>query len=110
MAPVNVPIVRYARAPHNPRGSQAAADLQAVGDGERDAPVTVGRVANVVQVRAQVRQVDVGGDDQRAGGFDTAAETDPLVGPLYYRALVTVEPIDDAFVESVVAAFLRRAG
>lgn len=42
------------------------------------------------------------------GGFDPAVEADLLVGPLYYRALVTGEPVDEAFVAGLVEAFLRR--
>lgn len=41
-------------------------------------------------------------------GFDVAAETDRLVGPLYHRALVTGDPIDAAFVDGIVDAFVRR--
>lgn len=43
-------------------------------------------------------------------GFDVAAETDRLVGPLYHRALVTGDPIDTAFVDGIVDAFVRRFG
>ena len=41
-------------------------------------------------------------------GLDIAAETDLLVGPLYYRVLVTDEPVDDDFTDRLVDAFLRR--
>jgi hypothetical protein len=37
-----------------------------------------------------------------------AAEADQLVGPLYYRVLVTDEPIDHDFTDRLVDAFLRR--
>lgn len=48
--------------------------------------------------------------DQLPAGLDLAAETDQLVGPLYYRALVTDEPIGHAFTDALVAAFLHRHG
>ncbi len=41
-------------------------------------------------------------------GLDMAAETDQLVGPLYYRVLVTDEPIGHDFTDRLVDAFLRR--
>lgn len=41
-------------------------------------------------------------------GLDIAAETDQLVGPLYYRVLVTDEPISDDFTDRLVDAFLTR--
>jgi AcrR family transcriptional regulator len=41
-------------------------------------------------------------------GLDIAVETDQLVGPLYYRVLVTDEPIDHEFIDRLVDAFLRR--
>jgi len=43
-------------------------------------------------------------------GLDVAAETDRVVGPLYHRALVTGDPVDAAFVDGTVEAFLRRLG
>lgn len=42
-------------------------------------------------------------------GLDVAAETDQLVGPVYYRFLVTGEPIDHHFTDRLVDAFLLRA-
>ncbi|MYS84899.1 TetR/AcrR family transcriptional regulator [Embleya scabrispora] len=42
--------------------------------------------------------------------LDIATETDQLLGPLYYRVLVTAEPVDEAFTDSLVEAFLRRHG
>ena len=42
--------------------------------------------------------------------LDVAAETDQVVGPLYYRALVTGERSQDAFVEQIVTAFAERHG
>lgn len=41
-------------------------------------------------------------------GFDVAAETDRLVGPLYHRALVTGDPIDADFVNGIVDDFVDR--
>ncbi|MBX6769806.1 MAG: TetR/AcrR family transcriptional regulator C-terminal ligand-binding domain-containing protein, partial [Actinomadura rubrobrunea] len=38
--------------------------------------------------------------------LDVAAETERLVGPLYYRILVTGEPVDDDFIDGLVDAFL----
>ncbi|MCM2417758.1 TetR/AcrR family transcriptional regulator [Streptomyces sp. RKAG293] len=43
-------------------------------------------------------------------GLDVAAETDQLVGPVYYRFLVTGEPIGRDFTDRLVDAFLHRAG
>jgi AcrR family transcriptional regulator len=40
--------------------------------------------------------------------LDVDAETDQLIGPLYYRALVTREPLDDGFVDRLVDSFLER--
>jgi AcrR family transcriptional regulator len=40
--------------------------------------------------------------------LNLAAETDQLVGPLYYRILVTDDPVDDEFVDGLVAALLHR--
>jgi len=51
------------------------------------------------------RAVDRG---QLPAGLDMAAETDQLVGPLYYRVLVTDEPISHEFTDGLVDAFLRR--
>ncbi|MEU9008668.1 TetR/AcrR family transcriptional regulator [Streptomyces sp. NPDC048479] len=45
---------------------------------------------------------------QLPADLDMAAETDQLVGPLYYRVLVTNEPIDQDFTDRLVDAFLRR--
>jgi AcrR family transcriptional regulator len=39
--------------------------------------------------------------------LDCALATDQLVGPLFYRFLVTGEPIDDRLLDTVVDAFLR---
>lgn len=40
--------------------------------------------------------------------LDLTAETDQLVGPLYYRVLVTGEPIDEDFLDRLVDGFLGR--
>ncbi|GAA1917557.1 TetR/AcrR family transcriptional regulator [Streptomyces durmitorensis] len=40
---------------------------------------------------------------------DVTAETDQLVGPLYYRVLVTGEPIEPEFIDRLVDGFLRRS-
>ncbi|MEO6082850.1 MAG: TetR/AcrR family transcriptional regulator [Umezawaea sp.] len=40
--------------------------------------------------------------------FDVAGETERLLAPLYYRVLVTGEPVDDAFADRLVAGFLAR--
>ncbi|MYW03066.1 TetR/AcrR family transcriptional regulator, partial [Streptomyces sp. SID3343] len=40
--------------------------------------------------------------------LDIATEADHLVGPLYYRVLVTAEPIDKAFTNNLVDTFLHR--
>jgi AcrR family transcriptional regulator len=41
-------------------------------------------------------------------GLDVAAEADQLVGPLYYRILVTDDAVGDDFTDRLVDAFLRR--
>lgn len=38
--------------------------------------------------------------------FDVPAAVDRLVGPLYHRVLITGDPVDDAFVDSVVDHFI----
>ncbi|TNY37616.1 TetR/AcrR family transcriptional regulator [Thermomonospora catenispora] len=38
--------------------------------------------------------------------LDVAAETERLVGPVYYRILVTGEPVDEDFIDGLVDAFL----
>ncbi|WAL94315.1 TetR/AcrR family transcriptional regulator [Streptomyces sp. Je 1-369] len=43
-----------------------------------------------------------------AAGLDMAAEIDQLVGPVYHRVLVTAEPVDEAFTDRLVEAFLHR--
>ena len=40
--------------------------------------------------------------------LNTAAEIDQLVGPVYHRVLVTGDPIDEAFIDGLVDAFLYR--
>ncbi|MEV8631791.1 TetR-like C-terminal domain-containing protein [Streptosporangium sp. NPDC051023] len=40
--------------------------------------------------------------------LDIAAETARLVGPLYYRVLVTAEPLGDDFTDGLVDVFLSR--
>jgi AcrR family transcriptional regulator len=40
--------------------------------------------------------------------FDAAAELDQMVGPIYYRVLVTGEPVDQQFTDHLVDEFLRR--
>ncbi|MGW3286591.1 TetR/AcrR family transcriptional regulator [Streptomyces sp. NPDC001002] len=42
--------------------------------------------------------------------LDIEAETDQLVGPLYYRVLVSGEPVGQAFTDGLADAFLRRHG
>ncbi|MFD4476699.1 TetR/AcrR family transcriptional regulator [Streptomyces sp. NPDC058471] len=46
---------------------------------------------------------------QLSAGLDMAAEIDQLVGPVYHRVLVTAEPVDQAFTDRLVEAFLHRA-
>ncbi|EXU65643.1 TetR family transcriptional regulator [Streptomyces sp. PRh5] len=45
-----------------------------------------------------------------APGLDLAAETDQLMGPVYYRVLVTGEPVGQEFTDRLVDAFLHRHG
>jgi AcrR family transcriptional regulator len=40
--------------------------------------------------------------------LDLDAEADQIVGPLFYRALVTCEPLDEGFVDRLVDGFLVR--
>lgn len=42
--------------------------------------------------------------------LDLTAETDQLMGPVYYRVLVTGEPVGEEFTDRLVDAFLRRHG
>jgi AcrR family transcriptional regulator len=42
------------------------------------------------------------------GDLDVDVEADQLVGPLFYRALVTREPLDERFVDHLVDGFLAR--
>ena len=39
-------------------------------------------------------------------GFDVPAATDRLIGPIYYRALVTGEPLDNAYADRLADDFL----
>lgn len=43
-------------------------------------------------------------------GLDLTAEVDQLMGPVYYRVLVTDEPVGEEFTDRLVEAFLRRHG
>lgn len=43
-------------------------------------------------------------------GLDLVAETDQLMGPVYYRVLVTGEPVGQEFTDRLVDAFLHRHG
>ncbi|MFE9007633.1 TetR/AcrR family transcriptional regulator [Streptomyces sp. NPDC007875] len=43
-------------------------------------------------------------------GLDLTAETDQLTGPVYYRVLVTDEPVGQEFTDRLVDAFLHRHG
>ncbi|MFE2184902.1 TetR/AcrR family transcriptional regulator [Streptomyces sp. NPDC059455] len=45
-----------------------------------------------------------------APGLDLTAETDQLMGPVYYRVLVTGEPVGQEFTDRLVDAFLHRHG
>ncbi|GAA2786112.1 TetR/AcrR family transcriptional regulator [Crossiella cryophila] len=47
---------------------------------------------------------------QLPADLDVPAEVDQLVGPIYYRLLVTGDRIDEHFTDRLVAAFLQRAG
>jgi AcrR family transcriptional regulator len=40
--------------------------------------------------------------------LDTNAAVDQLVGPIYHRALVTGDPVTDAFVDRIVSGFLSQ--
>jgi AcrR family transcriptional regulator len=42
--------------------------------------------------------------------LDLAAEVDQLLGPIYYRALVTGEPVGRAFINRLVENFVARHG
>jgi AcrR family transcriptional regulator len=42
--------------------------------------------------------------------LDVDAEIDQLVGPLFYRALVSCEPVEVRFADLLVTEFFRRAG
>jgi AcrR family transcriptional regulator len=45
---------------------------------------------------------------QLPADLDADVEADQLVGPLFYRALVTREPLDEGFVDRLVGGFLAR--
>ncbi|MGO1055169.1 TetR/AcrR family transcriptional regulator [Crossiella sp. CA198] len=45
---------------------------------------------------------------QLPADLDVAAEVDQLVGPIYYRVLVTGSPVDEQFTDRLVGTFLRR--
>ncbi|MGW8378067.1 TetR/AcrR family transcriptional regulator [Streptomyces sp. ODS28] len=45
---------------------------------------------------------------QLPADLDVSTETDQLVGPVYYRVLVTGEPVDEDFTDRLVDAFLQR--
>ena len=47
---------------------------------------------------------------QLPSGLDLAAEIDQLMGPVYYRVLVTDEPVGEEFTDRLVDAFLHRHG
>ncbi|MGI5460177.1 TetR/AcrR family transcriptional regulator [Streptomyces sp. CA-249302] len=49
-------------------------------------------------------------DGRLPAGLDLDIETDQLVGPLYYRVLVSSGPVDEGFTDTLVDAFLRRHG
>ncbi|HEV2635346.1 MAG TPA: TetR/AcrR family transcriptional regulator [Actinocrinis sp.] len=51
------------------------------------------------------RAVDAG---RLPADFDPAAEVDQLVGPVYYRVLVTADPVDVTFTDRLVDNFLAR--
>jgi AcrR family transcriptional regulator len=51
------------------------------------------------------RGVDEG---QATGGLAPAVAADVLTGPLYFRALITGEPIDDALIDTIVDLVLQR--
>lgn len=42
-------------------------------------------------------------------GTDVPSDVDELVGPIYYRALVTGEPVDRRFTDRLVDHYLQRA-
>jgi hypothetical protein len=42
-----------------------------------------------------------------AAGTDVELAVDQLVGPIYYRVLVTGEPVDSKFTNSLVALYFR---
>ena len=46
--------------------------------------------------------------EQLPAYLDVDVEADQLVGPLFYRALVMREPLDESFVDSLVDCFLAR--
>jgi AcrR family transcriptional regulator len=45
---------------------------------------------------------------QLPDGVDQEAEVDQLVGPIFYRVLVTGDPVDQAFTDRLVDGFLSR--
>jgi AcrR family transcriptional regulator len=59
------------------------------------------RKRTIAMLRDAVARGDLRGD------LDCAIAADQLVGPLFYRFLVTGEPIDDTLLDTVVDDFLR---
>ncbi|HEY6793044.1 MAG TPA: TetR-like C-terminal domain-containing protein, partial [Trebonia sp.] len=45
---------------------------------------------------------------QLPAGTDVPSDVDELLGPIYYRALVTGEPVDRQFTDRLVDHYLRR--
>jgi AcrR family transcriptional regulator len=41
--------------------------------------------------------------------FDTAVAVDRLVGPVYHRALITGDPVNAEFIDTIVSGFLRES-
>ena len=47
---------------------------------------------------------------RRAGWRDPSVLVDQLAGPIYYRALITGDPIDDEYLRRLIAAVLPAGG
>ncbi len=91
------------------REEGSCASLQSLADAARRDPELAGLHAAFIAER-QRPMVDVLErgirDGELPAGLDPQNAVSMLVGPLFYRAMVSFEPLDDDFVESVADALL----
>ena len=95
------------------REEGSCASLQSLADAARRDPELAGLHAAFVAERRRprveaLRRAVVRG--QLPAGIDVDRAVSVVVGPLFYRATISFEPIDDDFVESVVDSALGALG